>query len=331
MNAPQEPYQPKAELVRYHLHSVADHLLLRPPVQGRAAVVRLTALVSSEYFPDSIEKATTVLKEGPLGRAKASLLRSFVLANLKALTNGTWQPFSPPARRAGAAFGACLRLYPSEVRDILRDDFPPIARAVADENLLSLLRLAELFPEAAAALPEDVRVRLTQLVSAPPADDRLPPVLLALDIDFLRAVGEQQLAQLSKSDLLEIGSRALPRARKHPSVIARCFEAYLDSRSYGEANDLARQLIVPLVELLTEAQVSELINQAPTHPEIGGANSTPTVLKAVRNSHPIGAKRFDELAIAAGVHEAFDDVIPPASLPVPEGEGPPAADNDGHG
>lgn len=323
MNAPQEPYQPTAELVRYHLHSVAYHLLVRPPVQGRAAVTRLFAQVESEYFPESVDNATTLLKQGPLGRAKSSLLRSFLVATLKALTNGTWPTLSPQSRRATAALGACLRMYPTDARTIIKDDFPAIAEAVADANLLALLRLAESYTEFSAEVPQGARVRLENFVKKPPPEQRLPAMLFALEIDYLRDVGEQQAKTLTKAEAIDAVTRALPRVKKHSCIVEQCFTLYLASGSWVEANDLAKRAIIPLAEAFTETQVQQLLDVAPTHPELAGANTTPSVLQALRDKSPIGADRFTELAVAASIHEHFDDVVSVTAMPAAEGDGPP--------
>jgi hypothetical protein len=58
LNADDEAYEPTPELVRYHLRSALTHLLVHPPVQGKAALTRLFAAVESPLFPKTVPGAS---------------------------------------------------------------------------------------------------------------------------------------------------------------------------------------------------------------------------------------------------------------------------------
>jgi hypothetical protein len=57
MNTNDEIYQPSPELARSHLRNAIEHLLQRPPVQGKAALNRLISDIESDYFPANNEDA----------------------------------------------------------------------------------------------------------------------------------------------------------------------------------------------------------------------------------------------------------------------------------
>lgn len=71
-------FKATAELARYHIINVIEFVLSRPPVQGKAALDSIFEKINSSYFPLNQNEIQTILLEGPLGRAKASLKRQFL-------------------------------------------------------------------------------------------------------------------------------------------------------------------------------------------------------------------------------------------------------------
>src|SRR5262249_26768428 len=72
------PYRPSAELARTHIYNAVVHLLSQLPVQGKAALAELEALVSSKFFPTDTAKARIQLSESALSRPSEPLLKGFI-------------------------------------------------------------------------------------------------------------------------------------------------------------------------------------------------------------------------------------------------------------
>ena len=80
-----EVYTPPPELARLHLRVAIEHVLSRPPVQGKAALKMLQKTIGSEYFPTTVSEAKSVLSATPLPRAKQNVVQEFVLGSLISL------------------------------------------------------------------------------------------------------------------------------------------------------------------------------------------------------------------------------------------------------
>ncbi|MGF6572675.1 hypothetical protein ABH945_004796 [Paraburkholderia sp. GAS333] len=85
MTSEAEIFSPSAELARMHIRSAVQHLLRHEPSQGKAALIRLLAEVDSPYFPVKLDDVRSVLTNGPLRRARSSMVRSFLIVVIKKL------------------------------------------------------------------------------------------------------------------------------------------------------------------------------------------------------------------------------------------------------
>ena len=92
------------------------------------------------------------------------------------------------------------------------------------------------------------------------------------------------------------------------------------------ANEFAKKVIIPLASELQPEHIQRLLAEVAGHPELSGANSTPAVLTAVRNSAVVGVDVFAAWAVAGEVHQYFEDIVPMEYVPVPEAEDPPVSE-----
>jgi len=100
LNSLEEPYSPPAELARLHVRSAVQYLLMREPVQGKAALQRLIDDVSSAYFPADSVKAREYLSSGPLKRPKETLVNEFTKALVAGLIQSPTGEVIPPGPTA---------------------------------------------------------------------------------------------------------------------------------------------------------------------------------------------------------------------------------------
>jgi hypothetical protein len=133
MTSLEEPFEATAELARYHLRSAVTHLLERPPVQGRAAQLRIFEDIKSEYFPTDPELAIKHFEKSPLTRARFVLVKDIVLG----LTTDLLIEDRPEDERSRqfSALNAVSMMYHKETRDILNDKLSDIIiNKVTDDN-----------------------------------------------------------------------------------------------------------------------------------------------------------------------------------------------------
>jgi len=126
-----EPYQPSAELARTHLRNAVDHLLSRPPLQGREAFEAVWRDVASEFFPDDPQRAMQRL-QAKMSRARTVLVNKLVVDLTKSLLTTADKPHH--ARRT-AALLAIIQMHHGECADLLRRKLDALIASVPDADL----------------------------------------------------------------------------------------------------------------------------------------------------------------------------------------------------
>src|SRR6266496_2346203 len=119
LNRENEVYTPPPELARAHLRVAIEHVLERPPVQGKAALTMLQQVVDSDYFPTTVDEAERVLKATPLSRAKKNLVRDFIMGGAVSLVREVL-PEKKLFQRF-AAVRAAERLHPEIAKAVLSE------------------------------------------------------------------------------------------------------------------------------------------------------------------------------------------------------------------
>lgn len=153
-------YRPTAELARCHMRNAVEHLLSRPPVQGREAWDRIWADIESRYFPETAEEAEDRLRSR-LSRARVSLVRKTVVELTRKLLLGADDRSCP---RYFAALLATIKLHHGVVESLLQEKLPSLAEQVPDADLRFLLAYASGGDLAYGALGDAARGRLGAFV-----------------------------------------------------------------------------------------------------------------------------------------------------------------------
>src|SRR5690606_32690146 len=109
LNQDSEALAASAELARVHLRNSIEHVLARPPVQGKAALAAIREAVDSDYFPRKTEDAIEVLRSTPLLRAKARVVREFFLGAYTSILRE--EPDAERFDRRLAAAMACRQMH----------------------------------------------------------------------------------------------------------------------------------------------------------------------------------------------------------------------------
>ncbi len=92
--------------------------------------------MNSQYFPFEVEKATTVFKNSPLQKARASLVRNLIIVLLKKLLKDT-NDFKA-ILRITTALNAIDKMYREIYSETLRDKFSDLIKEIDDSNLFSV-------------------------------------------------------------------------------------------------------------------------------------------------------------------------------------------------
>lgn len=264
MHSPEEPFQPTAELARYHIRNAATCLFQHPPVQGKAAKDRIFAEIASPYFP--IDRLTAVehFKHGPLLRARDALV--------KEVANGLTRDLLIQVRsleernRQLAALQAVLLMYPEEGEQALRSEVPKSLSRVPDASwpyVIQFVRTISLGWEALDDIGRDKALRFIQSGSLGQVS---PVVLDALHIPSLRESARQRLPELSLDTFAQYLNLDM-----HPDNIEEAVRRFVESENYAAAKSTTNMLLFPTVSALTPEYMVHIIDAFRDNSQLNGS------------------------------------------------------------
>jgi hypothetical protein len=281
-----QAYVPSAELARLHIHSAVTHLLQHPPVQGKYALDRLVKEIDSDYFPSSVKAARVAFGSGPLRRPRESLVRNLVLVLCKALLKD--KPDWKRRSRISAALQAIQELHPAYCSKALVETLSNMFRAVPDAELLATINFLQNVPDSWQYLEADVRQRLENYVSDLPSHD-IDEVDFLLRYVPLQVYARRRVKVATKQELRDKVPFDLPT-----EVADRCIDLYLESRSFDDANDWAKFLIIYSGDF-TADHVRRLLQNAGKNAQILGSFQFGHFVNKLRSHEKLPNHEFESL------------------------------------
>lgn len=271
MQSTDDPYQPTAELARLHLRNAVDIVLKRPPVQGKAALDRIWQDIRSEYFPTDYDNALKYFENGPLQRARKSLIRSVIIGLTKTVLNNSL----PDAERQRiiAALHAVHSMHRAEVETILDECLADIVNGVHDENLWAVVQYMRELEGSFSYVNVAVQNKITQYVSTVTGVALSFVVRNAMEVDELRESAIRRLGELSVTEV-----RELIDAKTYPAYIDHVIERFNASTAFAESNECAEKLIMPLASSFNADQYRKVLESIRSNVQIFGAWGTPGMI-----------------------------------------------------
>ncbi len=288
----EQAYSPSAELARLHIHSAVTHLLQHPPVQGKYALDRLRAEVDSDYFPTNPSDAKIVFLSGPLRRPRESLTRNLVVLLLKALLKE--KPDSKRRARLVAALHATQLLHPEQFARAVAGTLSAIFRSVPDQDIRAQIDFLKTSPNLWVYLDADVQKRAQNYVSDLPSG-QVEEISALLRLDFLRVQARQRLNKMTRKEVSDSLFLDL-----HEELANWMISRYLNSGSFDEANEWARQLGIYASDL-TPDQVRLIIREAGKNDQVVGSFQLGPLLNSIRSKNRIASEEFDLLRAESGL------------------------------
>jgi hypothetical protein len=294
LTADDQAYVPSAELARLHIHSAVTHLLQHPPVQGKYALDRLLQEIDSDYFPSSAKDAKVAFASGPLRRPRESLVRNLVLVLAKTLLKD--KPEWKRRMRIAAAMQAIQQLHPEQFARTLADTLSAVFRTVLDVDLLATINFLKLVPDSWQYLEADVRQRIQNYTSELPADD-LDEMDFLLDFSPLQVQARRRVMFATKKELSQTFFFAYPK-----EVVDRVIALYLESKSFDEANDWAKQMF-PYTDDFNADHVRRVLSNAAKNGQILGSFQIGPLVSNLRSRKKLSVDEFERLLSENGLEE----------------------------
>lgn len=292
LNSDDQAYAPSAELARAHIHAAITHSLQHAPAQGKYALDRLTKEVGSEYFPTEVTQAVTALSSGPLRKPRESLTRNFTVVLVKRLLKDGVQ--GKERQRIVAALRAISTMHPAQYHMTLKEKLTPILRMLDDGELLRVTQFIERIPDCWQFVDEDVRQRLVNFVAELPADG-LHDMDFLLTFDPLRVAAEKRVQFATRDELKPLLFFDLPQ-----KLADRMVALYLQSKSFDQANEMAKELAMYATDLTLE-HIRTIILGVQKNDQILYSFELATLLTELRARKKIPEAEFDALLNANGL------------------------------
>ncbi|MFM5171065.1 hypothetical protein ACEUBH_07355 [Aeromonas veronii] len=294
LTSEEQAYTPSAELARLHIHSAVIHLLQHPPVQGKYALERLLKEIESDYFPSTVDAAIVSFSSGPLKRPRESLIRNLVLILCKVLLKE--KPEWKRRHRISAALQAIQVLHPIHCSNTKKEKLSTLFRAVPDEEIFISIFFLRNVPDSWQYLDPDVHQRLQNYVTKLPASI-LHEVDFLLEYAPLQQQARHRIRIATKEELSNAIFFDLPK-----EVADKYIDLYLDSDSYREANEWAKEMAVHS-DSFTQNQIRRLITGISQNNQITGSNQLGYLISKIRSHQRLPEQEFENLLIQNGLGE----------------------------
>ncbi|PVV21094.1 MAG: hypothetical protein B6D74_12205, partial [gamma proteobacterium symbiont of Ctena orbiculata] len=238
MNSVEEVYKPTAEMARLHIRNAITAMLQYPPVQGKAALDSIKKDLESDYFPTSSDEAQKVLKSGPLGMPRDSLVRNLTIVLVKRLLLEDLS--DKPHAQTCAALNAVREMHPEMATDVLKEKLSSVAGSVSDDRYHVAVKFLALIPDTWQFLDDGVRAKTENYANTMEGDQVVNGFGYALRVQEISEQVEARIPELSDEELIEV-SRTF--SEELPEKLAdRALERYANATSWNDANWLANKL-----------------------------------------------------------------------------------------
>lgn len=289
------PYQPSAEQARVHVRNAVVHVLAQPPVQGKAALAELKALVCSAYFPTDDRLAVAQLQNSGLKNATEALVRGFIDQLIFGFLTDTDPLFYK--RQVVAAMNGTFELYPGLTEDRLRKQLNKAIRDVPDCRFPGAACLVAHVKSAWSVLEQTSKDKVLCFIKEGPAGDVMSGLEDLAQFDGLRPAVEQRVSSMSFDELAQaISSHGL---RKHAKERAMHFLSQV--RSWDRANEVFSKAVLPLFSCLSAEDVEGIIRMPKeTGADLPGAHGYGLFIENVKKAALIDGAKLNALLTANG-------------------------------
>lgn len=303
LNQDLEEFRATPELARTHLRNAIEHLMERPPVQGKAALSRICEIVDSEFFPVEVEDALEALKASPLARAKKKLIGDFYLG---AVSSAMIEEMEiDKFRRRVTAARACHRLHVADVDSIIVDKLAGIFEKVPDSRMLYVVAFLSLTNEVLAYVPKAIQLKLDGYISKIPESDFFA-IPAALKLPFLQGAAEKKLRSFD----VDKTRRAIdsPPNSPHPILIDHVLNLLEGAGSFDTANAVARLLDTKFMPKLSVENARRILN-AGSNGEVKYSHGYPVIVKALLDRGILEIEEIERVSAALGLEDVLSGIV----------------------
>ena len=289
------PYYPSAEQARLHIRNAIVHVLAQPPVQGRAALAQLKAIVGSDYFPTDDAKAFAQLRTTALNKATDALVKGFI----DELVFGFVTDGDPLCykKQAIAAINATFELYPGISEERLRLQINKVIRDVSDQRFTGAAYIVA-YVGVAWRLLEQVSIdKVASFIALGPASEVMAGFEVLSKIPTLREAIELRVNAMTFEELAD----AISTYELRSVAVSRALHFLSEVRSWDRANEVFTKAVLPLFSSLARADVERVLRMPTEHnADLPGAHGFKLFVDAIKQKNLIDEQALNSLLSANG-------------------------------
>ncbi|WP_138465362.1 hypothetical protein [Poseidonocella sp. HB161398] len=300
LNAEGEQYSPPAELARLHIHSAVTHLLQHEPAQGKFALDRVLSQIQSEYFPSSRTDILRTFQNGPIRRARPSLVRALISVLLKDLFLKENETHDQMVKLV-ASLNSINTMHRTVYSDRSAEILPAIVSRVSDKDLHRVAYRISKLSDGWDFLEVMQKSRIQRYVEKIPTD-QFVMIPSLLSFPPLNASATNRVKFAAIDDIEEIFPFSVPE-----EIIDRTIKLYHSSRNYHQANRIARTLQVFSLSFGAD-HVDLLLSTAKENDQVTESFEFPNLLLEIKKNKSQGLRDLDHLLRENGL-ERFCELI----------------------
>ncbi|WP_440985176.1 hypothetical protein ACQHIH_19045 [Xanthomonas sontii] len=261
------------ELARAHLRAAVEHVMQRPPVQGKVALSTIRASVDSPHFPRNEKDAIVALSATPLVRAKSVVVREFFLGCITSLIREKLD--AAQYERCVAAGLATRAMHRAVVDEVISSKMGVIFEKTPDDFLDRLIVLIYKEPDLMGSVSAALRLKLKSSVEKLD-DSKLPLLNFAGEIDFLADDVKKRLSTVTAIQMRDFVQKAA--AAPAEVVVERAVDLLEKSKSFDSSNAVISAISEKMLGLISQHQAKRIL-EADSNGEVRWAFSFPELIR----------------------------------------------------
>jgi hypothetical protein len=267
-------FMPSAEQVRVHIVHAIEHVLKHPPIQGRAALTRLSADILLASFPTDQDKVNQFLNDRYLSRAKPQLLRQMIGAMLSVLLRGSDSDLLSKPESLARCLMAIALAEPDLYEQQMREHMQRRTDGMDDHYLFNILFLCHFDKRCWGWTDKATRVRVVTLLETEQfTKDNGTWIAYALKIDELKEIAGKSFGKLS-SEYKESIIAQNPRVEFADFAI----DFLSASEGWRRAEYFGRQMIMPMAPYFTPPHVLRVLGAIKSTSQAWNASGMPGIM-----------------------------------------------------
>lgn len=281
-------YSPTPEQSKNHIYVAVDKLLKEENVYGQFVIDKIIDLIDSEVFPLRLDEAFQVLDGGYLSSPKSSLVRNLFIVILKDMINENLDFKKKSARRAVIQYLINTNRYLIEqVLNEKLDALNVFQDTIKLQRYLSLLSIDKMF---LLVFPDDKKILIKSFARESPIANIVFLVGLE-EYDWLTEVIELRVSRLKQKEILGIldGFFVMPY-----NLCERIIELYINSQSFGIANDFALA-VETAIDWVDERLITSLIVGVGKNDQVSHSHTWKRVRSSIKASKKISEEQLYRL------------------------------------